>query len=62
MVLRGACRKNKPCFRYRKPISDDTLGLWVLVHPDDRRAARVRGFTDFIGNTFQADCDLFERL
>ena len=51
-----------PCFRYRKPISDDTLGLWVLVHPGARRAGRVRGFTDFISNTFQADRDLFERL
>jgi DNA-binding transcriptional LysR family regulator len=47
---------------YRKPISDDTLGLWVLVHPDARRAAKVRAFTDFISNAFQADRDLFEGL
>ena len=45
---------------YGTAIDDDSLGLWVLVHPDVRRAARVRAFLDFITGVFLADRDLFE--
>ena len=45
---------------YDKPIEDDSLGLWVLSHPDLRRAARLRAFTAFISGVFLADRDLFE--
>lgn len=43
-----------------EPIADVGLGLWVLSHPDIRRVARVRLFTEFIAETILADRDLFE--
>ena len=45
---------------YNDPIAGTDLGLWVLVHPDVRRAARVRAFTSFITEVFLSDRDLFE--
>jgi len=43
-----------------EPITEGAMGLWVLSHPDVRRAARVRAFTAFIADTVLADRDLFE--
>lgn len=45
---------------YADPITDSAMDLWILSHPDMRRAARVRAFTSFIAETFLADRDLFE--
>lgn len=45
---------------YARPITDSGLHLWVLSHPDIRRAARVRAFTRFISEAILADRDLFE--
>jgi len=42
------------------PVPGNELGLWVLYHPDVRRVARVRLFTDFIAAAITADRDLFE--
>ena len=42
------------------PIMEGAMDLWVLSHPDVRRAARVRAFTAFIADTVLADRDLFE--
>ena len=42
------------------PITEGVMDLWVLSHPDVRRAARVRVFTAFIADTLLADRDLFE--
>jgi molybdopterin-guanine dinucleotide biosynthesis protein A len=36
------------------------MDLWVLSHPDVRRAARVRAFTAFIADIILADRELFE--
>jgi len=44
----------------REPIVEGAMDLWVLSHPDIRRAARVRTFTAFIADTVLADRDLFE--
>jgi len=41
-------------------IQQDNFGLWVLSHPDVRRAARVRAFMQFIGDQIISDRDLFE--
>ena len=43
-----------------QPLSGQNLGLWMLTHPDVRRVARVRAFTDFISKAIQTDRDLFE--
>ena len=45
---------------YPAPITENRMDLWVLSHPDVRRAARVRAFTEFICDTFMGDRDLFE--
>jgi DNA-binding transcriptional LysR family regulator len=34
--------------RVRGPIGEMAVNLWVLIHPDLRRTARVRAFVDFI--------------
>ncbi len=43
-----------------EPMTENAPDLWVLSHPDVRRVARVRLFTDFIAKVIQADRDLFE--
>jgi DNA-binding transcriptional LysR family regulator len=43
-----------------KPMTDKGLGLWILTHPDVKRVARVRAFTEFISKAIHADRDLFE--
>lgn len=45
---------------YAEPITENAMDLWILSHPDVRRAARVRAFTRFISKTFMADRDLFQ--
>lgn len=45
---------------YAQPITDSGLHVWVLAHPDVRRAARVRAFTKFISEAILAERDLFE--
>jgi DNA-binding transcriptional LysR family regulator len=44
----------------REPITKGSMDLWVLSHPDVRKAARVRAFTAFIADTLLDDRDLFE--
>ena len=43
-----------------EPMKENAPDLWVLSHPDVRRVARVRLFTDFIAEIIQSDTDLFE--
>jgi DNA-binding transcriptional LysR family regulator len=43
-----------------EPVEEIAPDLWILTHPDVRRVARVRIFTDFIAKTIIADRDLFE--
>jgi DNA-binding transcriptional LysR family regulator len=43
-----------------EPITEGAMDLWVLSHPDVRKAARVRVFSAFIADTVLADRDLFE--
>ncbi len=57
-----------PCFmgdmdplldRYCDPDPALDLGLWVLLHPDLRRTARVLAFRDHMVNAIRAKKDLF---
>ncbi len=43
-----------------EPIAEGAMSLWVLSHPDVRRAARVRAFTAFIADSVLTDRELFE--
>jgi len=43
-----------------EPMLENAPDLWVLFHPDVRRVARVRLFTDYIAEAIQADRRLFE--
>jgi molybdate transport repressor ModE-like protein len=58
-----------PCFmgdtdpaleRYTEPDPAYNLGLWVLLHPDLKRTARVLAFRDHMANTINEKRDLFE--
>lgn len=58
-----------PCFmgdadplleRYCEPDARHNLGLWILLHPDLRRTARVTTFRDFMINSIRKKRDLFE--
>jgi len=58
-----------PCFmgdtdeqleRYCEPDSQHDLGLWILLHPDLRRTARVLAFRDYIIKSVQQQRSLFE--
>lgn len=57
-----------PCFmgdpdpgleRYSDPRPEWDLGLWILLHPDLKRTARVLAFRDFMTEAIQAEQDLF---
>jgi len=58
-----------PCFmadtdpllqRYCEPDPAYNLGLWVLMHPDLKRTARVLAFRDYMIHAIKARGDLFE--
>jgi len=58
-----------PCFlgdadpsleRYCEPDPQHDLGLWILLHPDLKRTARVLAFRDFMIQSIQEKRDLFE--
>jgi DNA-binding transcriptional LysR family regulator len=58
-----------PCFmadtdplieRYREPDPAYNLGLWVLLHPDLKRTARVLAFRDHMISAINEQKDLFE--
>jgi DNA-binding transcriptional LysR family regulator len=58
-----------PCFlgdsdpmleRYCEPDAQHDLGLWILLHPDMKRTARVLAFRDHMIQNIQAKRDLFE--
>jgi len=60
-----------PCFmgdtdplleRYDEPDPAFHLGLWVLIHPDLKRTARVLAFRDHMVQTITEKKDLFEGL
>ncbi|GJD49205.1 HTH-type transcriptional regulator HdfR [Methylobacterium crusticola] len=46
--------------RLSAPEPDLSAGLWLLTHPDLRRAARVRAFLDFVGEAILRERDLIE--
>jgi DNA-binding transcriptional LysR family regulator len=48
-----------PCTVSRRRIPEPELaaGLWLLTHPDLRRAARVRAFLDFVGDALMKEVD-----
>lgn len=57
-----------PCFmgdsdprlaRYDDPKPEWDLGLWILLHPDLKRTARVLAFRDHMMNAIKAESDLF---
>lgn len=43
-----------------EPANDHIMDLWVLTHPEIRRAARVRVFTEYIAGQVLSDRELFE--
>lgn len=58
-----------PCFlgdadplleRYSEPEEQHDLGLWILLHPDLKRTARVLAFRDYMIKSIQKKRDLFE--
>jgi len=58
-----------PCFmgdadplleRYCDPDSEHDLGLWILLHPDLKRTARVLAFRDHMAASIDDQRDLFE--
>ncbi len=58
-----------PCFmgdpdprlgRYQDPVEETHLDLWILVHSDLRRTARVRVFRDFATQRLRQQLDLLE--
>jgi len=58
-----------PCFmgdadpdleRYCDPDPAHDLGLWVLLHPDLKRTARVLAFREHMSNTVNEQSNLFE--
>lgn len=58
-----------PCFmgdpdpalaRYAEPRTEWDLGLWILLHPDLKRTARVLAFRDHMMAAIKARSDLFE--
>ena len=58
-----------PCFlgdpdpalaRYSEPQAEWDLGLWILLHPDLKRTARVLAFRDHMMDAMKAQSDLFE--
>jgi DNA-binding transcriptional LysR family regulator len=57
-----------PCFmgdpdpalaRFAEPQPEWDLGLWILLHPDLKRTARVLAFRDHMMEAIQAQSDLF---
>ena len=69
-VLKAAhCRGLLPCFRgdvdpslrrLTPPLPDAESALWLLVHPDLRRAARVRALLDALWQSLRSDVGLLE--
>jgi len=60
-----------PCFmgdadpalvRYCEPDPAYNLGLWILLHPDLKRTARVLTFRDHMANAINEKRDLFEGM
>lgn len=58
-----------PCFlgdadplleRYAEPEEQHDLGLWILLHPDLKRTARVLAFRDYMIKSIQEKRGLFE--
>ncbi len=58
-----------PCFmgdpdpeleRYCEPDPEWNLGLWLLLHPDLRKTARVLAFRSHMMEAIKAQRDLFE--
>jgi len=57
-----------PCFmgdsdpellRYADPRQEWDLGLWILLHHDLKRTARVLAFRDYMSQAIEAQADLF---
>lgn len=57
-----------PCFmgdlddgleRWCEPRSEWDLGLWILLHPDLKRTARVLAFRDYMTDAIKAQSDVF---
>lgn len=58
-----------PCFlgdadpllvRFSEPSEQHNLGLWILLHPDLKRTARVLAFRDYMTRCIQEKQNLFE--
>ena len=68
VIACSPCRGLLPCFvgdrtpelaRLGPPIDAPESGLWILVHPDLRRAVRVRSLLDHLWAALVQHRDLF---
>lgn len=46
--------------RYCESEADWNLGLWLLIHPDLKRTARVLAFREHVAEAITAQRSLFE--
>lgn len=65
----AGCRGMLPCFtgdpdprlvRLRPPVEEAASALWLLVHPDLRKTARVRALLDHLWDGLQGSVGLLE--
>ena len=69
VVACAPCRGLLPCFvgdaaddlvRQTDPIDQAASALWILVHPDLRKTARIRALTTALWDALVTERDLFE--
>ncbi|MEL6347815.1 MAG: LysR family transcriptional regulator [Myxococcota bacterium] len=69
VICAARCQGLLPCFvgdpdrtvqRIQDVIPEAASALWLLVHPDLRKTARVRALLDHLWDTLQNDIDRFE--
>ena len=69
LLTEGNCRGMLPCFvgdadpllqRLQEPIAEAASALWLLVHADLRRSARVRRFADHAWEALRERVGAFE--
>lgn len=71
VICAAGCRGMLPCFvgdpdpaveRVCAPIEEAGSALWLLVHPDNRRSARIRALLDHLWEALRPSAPLLEGL
>ena len=47
--------------RLSEPMVEFDIDLWILIHPDVRRVARIKNFTDFLHERFRASAKVLPK-